>query len=129
MFASRIARRTALHISRIGAIGSELACRVPDSNASKPGTGRMRLRSIYGSAVLLAMSMQAASAQQCPPNSHPVVIAIPGNLRTAHCWCNGGYRNISGICTRTQQPAAPGAQTWSPQIWPPPSGGSMKPVR
>jgi hypothetical protein len=85
----------------------------------------MRLLSIYGSAVLFAMSMQAAPAQQCPPNAHPVVIAIPGNLRTAHCWCNGGYRNIGGVCMRIgEQPAAPTAQTW-----PPPSGGSMKPVR
>jgi len=69
--------------------------------------------------------MQAAFAQQCPPNAHPVIIAIPGNLRTAHCWCNGGYRNIAGACWWTgQPPAAPGAQTW-----PPPSGGSMNPVR
>jgi hypothetical protein len=81
--------------------------------------------SIAGLAVLLATSSHAAFAAQCPANSHPVVIAIPGNLRTGHCWCDDGYRNLGGVCVRTQlPPVAPGARTW-----PPPSGGSMNPVR
>jgi hypothetical protein len=75
-------------------------------------------------AVLLVASGHAAIAQQCPPNSHPVVIAIPGNLNTAHCWCNDGYRNLGGVCVRTQPPPPP-----IPRMWPPPSGGSMNPVR
>ena len=75
-------------------------------------------------AVLLTASFHAAFAQQCPPNSHPVVIAIPGNLNTAHCWCNDGYRNLGGVCVRMQPPPAP-----VPQTWPPPSGDSMNPVR
>jgi len=80
--------------------------------------------SICGLAVLLTASGHVAIAQQCPPHSHPVVIAIPGNLNTAHCWCNDGYRNLGGVCVRTQPPPPP-----MPQKWPPPSGGSMNPVK
>jgi len=83
------------------------------------------LKASVGVAVLLPASGTMAYAQDCPPNSHPIIIAIPGNLRTAHCWCNDGYQNLGGVCVRTEQPpAAPSAPTW-----PPPSGGSMNPVR
>jgi hypothetical protein len=75
-------------------------------------------------AVLLTASFHAAFAQQCLPNSHPVIIAIPGNLNTAHCWCNDGYRNVGGVCVRMQPPPAQVLHTW-----PPPSGDSMNPVR
>jgi hypothetical protein len=80
--------------------------------------------STCGLAILLTASFHAASAQQCPPNSHPIVIAIPGNLNTAHCWCNDSYRNLGGVCVRIRPPPPP-----DPQTWPPPSGGSMNPVR
>jgi len=60
--------------------------------------------------VLLLASTQGALAgmlvPQCPPNSHMAAVAIPGNLRAAHCWCNVGYINVAGVCV----PAPPGQQ-------------------
>ena len=56
-------------------------------------------------AVLLMASSQAAFAQQCPPNAHARVISIPGNLQTAHCWCDDGYENVGGVCVRVVVPA------------------------
>jgi hypothetical protein len=55
---------------------------------------------IAWTAVLLAASVQGAPAQQCPPNSHPAAVAIPGNLRTAQCFCNDGFTRVNGICVR-----------------------------
>jgi hypothetical protein len=81
--------------------------------------------SIGGLAILIAIDQRAATAQACPPNSHPVAVYIPGNLRTAHCWCNNGYLNSGGICVRTDQPTPPPAI----QAQPSPSGSSMNPVR
>ena len=77
-----------------------------------------------GLVALLALSALPAAAQ-CPPNSHPVVAYIVGNLRTAHCWCNGGYVNSGGVCVRTDQPTpSPGIQAR-----PSPYGTSINPVR
>jgi hypothetical protein len=58
----------------------------------------------------LIASTQHASAQRCPPNSHPAAVAIPGNLRTAQCFCNAGYRPVGGACVRivTQTNRPPG---------------------
>jgi hypothetical protein len=81
--------------------------------------------SISGLAILIAIGKPAVMAQACPPNSHPVAVYIPGNLRTAHCWCNGGYINNGGVCVRTDQPTPPPAI----QAQPPASGGSFNPVR
>jgi hypothetical protein len=55
---------------------------------------------ITWTAVLLAASQQGALAQQCPPNSHPVAVAIPGNLRTAQCFCDAGFTSVRGLCVR-----------------------------
>jgi hypothetical protein len=55
---------------------------------------------IAWTAVLLAASAQSASAQQCPLNSHAAAVAIPGNLRTAQCFCNDGFTPVNGICVR-----------------------------
>ena len=41
-----------------------------------------------------------ALAGACPPNSRVVAIAIPGNLRSAQCFCNDGYIRVSGACER-----------------------------
>jgi hypothetical protein len=83
-----------------------------------------RTAAILGLAVLFALGALPAAAQ-CPPNSHPVAVYIPGNLRTAHCWCNSGYLNVGGVCARTDQPTpAPGIQGQPPQ-----SGASINPVR
>ena len=41
-----------------------------------------------------------ASAQRCPPNSHPEAVAIPGNLRTAQCFCDPGFISVQGLCVR-----------------------------
>jgi hypothetical protein len=81
--------------------------------------------SISGLAILIAIDQRAATAQACPPNSHPVAVYIPGNLRTAHCWCNDGYINNDGVCVRTQQPTPPPGI----QAQPSSSGTSMNPVR
>jgi len=80
---------------------------------------------IAGLAVVIAIGQRAATAQACPPNSHPVAVYIPGNLRTAHCWCNNGYLNSAGVCVRTDQPTPPPGI----QAQPSPSGGSFNPVR
>jgi len=80
---------------------------------------------IGGLAVLIAIDQRVATSQACPPNSHPVAVYIPGNLRTAHCWCNDGYVNKDGVCSRTDQPTLPPALQGRPS----PDGTSMNPVR
>ena len=55
---------------------------------------------IAWTAVLLAAGTQGALAQRCPPNSHPAAVAIPGNLRTAQCFCDDGFAPVNGICVR-----------------------------
>ncbi len=82
-----------------------------------------RTAATAGLAVLFVLKPLLAFAQ-CPPNSHAVAVYIPGNLRTAHCWCNRGYVNSGGVCVRTDQPTPPpGIQAR------PPSGASINPVR
>jgi hypothetical protein len=90
----------------------------------------MRLFTVFraligGLAVFVAIGQRAAAAQACPPNSHPVAVYIPGNLRTAHCWCNDGYVNKGGVCVRTDQSTPPPALQGQPS----PDGSSMNPVR
>jgi len=51
-------------------------------------------------AVFLITSTQHALPQQCPPNAHPAAVAVPGNLRTAQCFCDVGYTNVAGACVR-----------------------------
>jgi hypothetical protein len=65
---------------------------------------KFRASSLPGLAVLLMASSQAAFAQQCPPHAHARVISIPGNLQTAHCWCDDGYENVGGVCVRAVAP-------------------------
>jgi hypothetical protein len=75
--------------------------------------------------VLLVASTQGALAQPCPPNAHALPLAVTGNLRTAHCWCNDGYEYIAGACVRTRQsPAQPKAP---PSTAPP--GRNINPIR
>jgi len=50
-------------------------------------------------AVLIA-GTQGSMAQRCPQNSHPEALAIPGNLRTAQCFCDPGFTRVNGICVR-----------------------------
>ncbi len=84
----------------------------------------MRSFCIAGLALLFAWPSSVALAQ-CPPNSHAVAVYIPGNLRTAHCFCDNGYINSGGVCVPTDQPTPPpGIQTG-----PSPDGTSMNPVR
>lgn len=55
----------------------------------------------------LVLAAGTASAQQlCPPNSHAKPVAFAGNLRTAQCFCNAGYRSVGGACVRIASPAA-----------------------
>ena len=63
-------------------------------------------------AVLLMAGTQRALPQQCPPHAHPVAVAIPGNLRSAQCFCDDGYENVAGACvpvvtSPTMVPAPP----------------------
>jgi hypothetical protein len=60
----------------------------------------MRSFFIPGLAILFALPSSVALAQ-CPPNSHAVAVYIPGNLRTAHCFCDNGYINNGGVCVPT----------------------------
>jgi len=55
-------------------------------------------------AVLIA-GTQNAMAQRCPPNSHPEALAIPGNLRTAQCFCDPGFTRVNGLCVPVRRPA------------------------
>jgi hypothetical protein len=59
------------------------------------------------SAVFLLAGLHNALAQRCPPNSHPAAVAIPGNLRTAQCFCNAGYVPVRGVCVRAATPKPP----------------------
>ena len=49
-------------------------------------------------AVFLIAGTHHALAQQCPPNSHARAVAFAGSLRSAQCFCNIGYRPVSGVC-------------------------------
>jgi hypothetical protein len=62
-----------------------------------------RLPSFCAAALMIAAS-EPASAQRCLPNSHAEAVAIPGNLRTAQCFCDPGFVRVQGICV---QPARP----------------------
>ena len=73
----------------------------------------------------LFASGQGALAAQCPANSHPEVVAIPGNLRTAHCWCNSGFVNAGGVCVRV----APAPPTPRPNGAAAPEEGQSEPGR
>ena len=53
----------------------------------------------------LIAGTQAAMAQRCPPNSHPEAVAIPGNLRTAQCFCDRGFTRVDGVCVLVRRPA------------------------
>jgi hypothetical protein len=56
--------------------------------------------------VLAAATASAAAQQRCPPNSHSKPVAFVGNLRTAQCFCDAGYRPVGGACARIQSRAA-----------------------
>jgi hypothetical protein len=56
---------------------------------------------------LLVAGTQSALAQRCPPNSHAAAVAIPGNLRTAQCFCNAGYVPVRGACVLMTTPKPP----------------------
>ena len=61
--------------------------------------------SILCAVVLTIAANEPASAQQrCPPNSHPEAVAIPGNLRTAQCFCDPGFVNVNGVCVLPAPP-------------------------
>ena len=83
-----------------------------------------RVAVVAGLAVLFTLRAPLVFAQ-CQPNSHAVTVYIPGNLRTAHCWCDDGYINNGGVCVRTGQPTPPP----DIRIRPSPDGSSMNPVR
>jgi hypothetical protein len=64
------------------------------------------LKSVFWPAAVLIAATQIASAQQrCPPNSSPEVVAIPGNLSTAQCFCDPGFTPVNGRCVRVQSGA------------------------
>jgi hypothetical protein len=73
--------------------------------------------------VLLIGGLQPAPAQgqRCPPNSQAAAVAIPGNLRTAQCFCNPGFRPVSGVCVRLP-PGAPDKPPTDPSKIVPPMG-------
>jgi hypothetical protein len=39
-----------------------------------------------------------AAPQGCPANAHVVRTEVNGNVRTVHCGCDAGYRNVGGAC-------------------------------
>ena len=52
-------------------------------------------------ACFLTAAAPGAFAQQCPPHSHARMVSIPGNLQTAHCWCDVGFENVGGVCLQS----------------------------
>ena len=73
-------------------------------------------------ALLAASPAPAMAAQRCPPNSHAAAVAVPGNLRTAQCFCDRGYVSVGGVCLpaakrppQRERPTEPGGQLVSPQ--------------
>ena len=44
--------------------------------------------------VFLIAGMQPALPQQCPPNAHPVAVAIPGNLRPLNVFAMTGIEGL-----------------------------------
>jgi hypothetical protein len=80
------------------------------------------IRSLALGALLLAAFAEPATAQRCPPNSHAAAVAIPGNLRTAQCFCNRGFVAVNGVCV-------PVIQRPTPRRQPNPSGRLVAPVR
>jgi hypothetical protein len=67
-------------------------------------------------AILIAAGGQLARAQGCPANSHPVIVFLPTSPRTAHCWCDDGFRNIGGVCTRIS-PTVPDSSSNGGGYW------------
>jgi hypothetical protein len=65
---------------------------------------RLLWHSILCAAMLTVVASAPASAQRCPPNSHPEAVAIPGNLRTAQCFCDPGFVNVDGACVLPARP-------------------------
>jgi hypothetical protein len=57
-------------------------------------------------AALLLAATQTAVARPCPPNSHPAPLAMPGNLRTAQCFCDPDFVPVRGRCMRASWPAS-----------------------
>jgi hypothetical protein len=66
---------------------------------------RLLRLSVPCAAVLMIAAAEPASAQRCPPNSHAQAVAIPGNLRTAQCFCDPGFISVNGLCVRPAQPS------------------------
>jgi hypothetical protein len=65
---------------------------------------RLLWHSVLCAAALTVAVSAPASAQRCPPNSHPEAVAIPGNLRTAQCFCDSGFVNLDGACVLPARP-------------------------
>jgi len=63
------------------------------------GGGQVEVRTLRASV------LGAQRAQRCPPNSHPEAVAIPGNLRTAQCFCDPGFVPVNGLCVPVKRPA------------------------
>jgi hypothetical protein len=57
--------------------------------------------SVFWLGLFLTAAAHGAFAQQCPPHSHARMVSIPGNLQTAHCWCDDGFENVGGVCVQS----------------------------
>jgi two-component sensor histidine kinase len=93
-----------------------------DPSADRPASPRRWGAGVFLLTVALAALASPALAQQrCPPNSQAAAVAIPGNLRTAQCFCNPGFRPVSGVCA----PLKPG----TPDLPPTHPGKIVAPIR
>lgn len=66
--------------------------------------------STFWLAVFLIASAPSALSQQCPQNAHVDRVDITGEVRTVHCKCDDGYKNVGGTCERagtTMRPTNP----------------------
>jgi hypothetical protein len=64
---------------------------------------RPKAIAVFCVAALIAGTADAM-VQRCPPNSHAEALAIPGNLRTAQCFCNPGFVPSGGLCVPIRHP-------------------------
>jgi len=64
---------------------------------------RPKAIAVFCIAVLIAGTADVM-AQRCPPHSHAEALAIPGNLRTAQCFCDPGFVPSGGLCVPVRRP-------------------------
>ncbi|MDA8224629.1 MAG: hypothetical protein M0T86_01775 [Betaproteobacteria bacterium] len=48
--------------------------------------------------LFLAVSQSASGQDACPDHAHVSRVEVTGNVKTTHCACDTGYKNLDGQC-------------------------------